>query len=348
MVIAEFYTGEALNILTKLCKTPRHIEKYRLVVTSPPYYGHRHYGTSKDELGHEKEPQSYIDKLTLIFTKIRDLLTDNGTLWIVIGDTRRLGSKLMIPHKLAVSLVNQNYFFKDDVIWYKKNFISGGSSNNLSQAYEYVLFFSKHKHCYTNIDRIRTLGNEVLEAKNKTPPKRLIQFKSCRPNRTKIAEIRSEINRADADTPFSALPTTEEISLAFGYDPEKYCPTCYRKFKRHATRKRIGDHRHYPIFAVCNPLGKNPGNVWEISTKAHHGSEHFAIYPEDLVDNIVKYCTNQTDWVLDPFMGRGTTGIVCSSLGRNFTGIDLYQKNVRLSKTNIQIKNSLLKDRANT
>ena len=50
------------------------------------------------------------------------------------------------------------------------------------------------------------------------------------------------------------------------------------KFMWHATRKRIGDHSHYPIFAVCNSNGKNPGNVWEVSTKAHYGNEHFAIF----------------------------------------------------------------------
>lgn len=38
--------------------------------------------------------------------------------------------------------------------------------------------------------------------------------------------------------------------------------------------RRIGDHRHYPIFAVRNPNGKNPSNVWEIATKAHFGNEH--------------------------------------------------------------------------
>src|SRR5215510_13165977 len=119
MAIAEFYTGEALKVLSKLCKSPRNLGRYRLVVTSPPYYGHRHYGTNEAELGHESDPQLYIDKLTLIFTKIRDLITEDGTLWIVIGDTRRQGSKLMIPHRLALSLVNHGYFFKDDIIWYK-------------------------------------------------------------------------------------------------------------------------------------------------------------------------------------------------------------------------------------
>lgn len=77
-----------------------------------------------------------------------------------------------------------------------------------------------------------------------------------------------------------------------GFDPEKYCPTCYRKFKRHATRKRTGDHKHYPIFAVCNPTGKNPGNVWEISTKAHYGNEHFAIDKFNIIDILKRFSIN--------------------------------------------------------
>ena len=96
---------------------------------------------------------------------------------------------------------------------------------------------------------------------------------------------------------FEDLPTTSEIAVAYGYDPEKYCPTCYRKFKRHATRKRIGDHKHYPIFAVCSPLGKNPTNVWEIATKAHYGNEHFAIFPEELIIRIINFATEKGDWV---------------------------------------------------
>jgi DNA modification methylase len=80
---------------------------------------------------------------------------------------------------------------------------------------------------------------------------------------------------------------------------------------------------------------KNPGNVWEISTKAHYGNEHFAIYPEDLIARIINFVTQKGDWVLDPFMGRGTTGIVSTILGRNFTGIDLYPENVAKAEQNI-------------
>ena len=184
---------------------------------------------------------------------------------------------------------------------------------------------------------IRVMGNEARERRIKTPPQNKMQHEPLKQDKGKIDKIKEIIHHSKPDTAFEELPTTSEIARAYGYDPEKYCPTCYRKFKRHATRKRIGDHKHYPIFAVCNPIGKNPGNVWEIPTKAHHGNEHFAIFPEDLVKTIVKFCTEKNDWVLDPFMGRGTSAIVCSLLERNFTGIELYSENVKLSKLNVDL-----------
>jgi site-specific DNA-methyltransferase (adenine-specific) len=81
--------------------------------------------------------------------------------------------------------------------------------------------------------------------------------------------------------------------------------------------------------------GKNPGNVWDISTKAHRGNEHFAIFPEELVERIVKFATQEGDWVMDPFSGRGTTGIICKKLKRRFVGVDLYPYNISLSKKNV-------------
>jgi site-specific DNA-methyltransferase (adenine-specific) len=243
--------------------------------------------------------------------------------------------KLMIPHRLALKLTDMGYTFREDVIWYKKNNVSSSSKENLSQSYEYILFLSKNEKSYTNMNAIRVRGNEAREGRNKTPPPHLVQHEPIGANKEKIAKLTEIIHNSTADTPFEDLPSTSEIALAFGYNPEKYCPTCYRKFKRHATRKRIGDHKHYPIFAVCNPTGKNPGNVWEISTKAHYGNEHFAIFPEDLVARIVNFASEKGDWILDPFTGRGTTGIVCALTGRNFTGIELYDKNVATAKKNI-------------
>jgi DNA modification methylase len=330
------HQGDSSKVLQKLADDPNERGKYRLVITSPPYYGHRRYGkNSVEEVGQERTDQQFIERLAEIFVSCRELLTNDGSLWIVIGDTRRNMQKLMIPHRLALKLVEKGYTFREDVIWYKKNNVSSSSKENFAQAYEFILFLSKNEKSYANLDLIRVRGNEAREGRNKTPPQQLLQYQPINPDKEKIARLEEVIHNARPDTPFNELPLTSEISWAYGYDPEKYCPTCYRKFKRHATRKRIGDHKHYPIFAVCNPTGKNPGNVWEISTKAHYGNEHFAIFPEDLVARIINFGSEKGDWVLDPFMGRGTTGVVCALTGRNFAGIDLYPENVEKCRENI-------------
>jgi len=54
-----------------------------------------------------------------------------------------------------------------------------------------------------------------------------------------------------------------------------------------------------------------------------------------LVSRILKFAKEKGDWVLDPFVGRGTTGIACTSLERNFTGINLYEENVVKAHQNI-------------
>ncbi|MEO9363864.1 MAG: site-specific DNA-methyltransferase [Nitrososphaera sp.] len=308
---------------------------FQAIITSPPYFCHRHYGPDGGEIGQERDVEKYLDALEGVFVACKRLLSEDGSLWIVIGDTRRRKEKLRVPHRLAERLARAGYRFREDIIWYKKNNISSSSRDNFSQAYEYVLFFSKSARSYADLDAVRVQGNEAVEGRNRVPPREMVQFAPENADRREIERIARIIHGATAKTPISELPSTSEIARAYGYDPEKFCPTCYRKFKRHATRRRIGDHRHYPIFAVCNPNGKNPSNVWEIATRAHYGNEHFAIFPEELVEKIILFATKKGDSVLDPFCGRGTTGIAAVSLGRRFTGIDLYWENVDRATKNI-------------
>lgn len=321
----EVLQGDAREVARRLL--PRD-GRFRAIITSPPYFGHRHYGSDESEIGREDDVERYLDSLTDVFSACRDLLADDGSLWVVIGDTRRRKEKLRVPHRLVERLVRSGYRFREDIVWYKKNNVSSSARDNFTQAYEFVLFFSKGDKSYTDLDAVRVMGNEAAEGRNRRPPPGKVQYEPENPDRKEIARIAAIIHGASPSTPISELPSTSEIARAYGYDPEKFCPTCWRKFKRHATRRRIGDHRHYPIFAVCNPHGKNPANVWEIATKAHYGNEHFAIFPEELVKKVILFATKKGDWVLDPFAGRGTTGIAAISLGRRFVGIDLYRENV--------------------
>lgn len=80
----------------------------------------------------------------------------------------------------------------------------------------------------------------------------------------------------------------------------------------------------------CNPLGKNPSDVW-LFPKVTSGSdraspertEHPAQFPVAVIERIIKSCSNAGDVVLDPFMGSGTTALVAVQLGRPVLGFEL-------------------------
>lgn len=82
----------------------------------------------------------------------------------------------------------------------------------------------------------------------------------------------------------------------------------------------------------CNPLGKNPSDVWQIakvtSGKNRASKErvgHPAQFPSEMISRIIKASSNVGDLVLDPFMGSGTTAFVAKSLGRRCIGFEVRE-----------------------
>ena len=66
---------------------PTITEPVKMCVTSPPYYGLRNYGDEENQIGMEESPEKYIEQLVEVFRSVRDVLTDDGILWVNIGDT---------------------------------------------------------------------------------------------------------------------------------------------------------------------------------------------------------------------------------------------------------------------
>ena len=128
----------------------------RMCVTSPPYYGLRDYGGEKNQIGQEESPEEYVKQMVEVFRLVRDVLTDDGTLWLNIGDsyynyrsdgnypkqtvskTRQdlpqstpvRGNKLEglkskdligIPWMLAFALRADGWYLRQDIIWHKPN-----------------------------------------------------------------------------------------------------------------------------------------------------------------------------------------------------------------------------------
>lgn len=75
----------------------------------------------------------------------------------------------------------------------------------------------------------------------------------------------------------------------------------------------------------CNPLGKNPGDVWIIpNVKANHveKTDHPCQFPVELIERFVLSMTNEDDWVIDPFLGSGTTLIAALRHNRKSAGAE--------------------------
>ncbi|MBN1275770.1 site-specific DNA-methyltransferase [Candidatus Woesearchaeota archaeon] len=95
--------------------------------------------------------------------------------------------------------------------------------------------------------------------------------------------------------------------------------------------------------------GRNPTDVWFFNrvnnmTKKKLGiTEHPCIYPVDMIERIIKMSSNKGDWVLDPFVGSGTTLLAAKKLGRNSIGIDLDKKYCEMTRNRLK-KESNLKD----
>ena len=71
---------------------------------------------------------------------------------------------------------------------------------------------------------------------------------------------------------------------------------------------------------------KRKRDVWEVSTNTYRMDEHFAMYPEKLIEPCILAGSKAGDIVLDPFFGSGTTGAVAKRLGREYIGIELKPK----------------------
>jgi adenine-specific DNA-methyltransferase len=89
----------------------------------------------------------------------------------------------------------------------------------------------------------------------------------------------------------------------------------------------------------CNPFGKNPGDLWVIpNVKSNHVEKtgHPCQFPVELVERLVLSLTNGGDWVLDPFLGTGTTIVAAIRHGRRGVGADTVPSYVKLARQRIQ------------
>ena len=150
------------------------------IVTSPPFYGQRDYEVD-GQIGLEPHPSEFISTLADVFDDAAEVLADNGSLWVNIGDTywsgkgehksgeakqsaRRFGIRpqdkkgdgkwcvpkqlLLIPHRLAIEMQDRQWLVRNDNVWVKPNPIPDQVRDRCSMSHEYVFHFVKERWYY--------------------------------------------------------------------------------------------------------------------------------------------------------------------------------------------------------
>jgi site-specific DNA-methyltransferase (adenine-specific) len=266
---------------------------FQVIITSPPYFGHRNYSNNENimEIGQESNMEDYISNLVSLFRELRNKLKPNGLLWLNLGDTYRKKSLLGIPWRVALSLQDDGWILRSDIIWHKPNAMPSSIKDRPTTDHEYIFMFAKNHEYYYDADAIRE------------------------PHVTFTDKSKMKGGRNH----FGKINGTPEVG-------------------KNAGCNNLHSGRWDQAF---NPKGRNKRTVWEIPLSKFR-DVHFAVYPEKLVEICLLASTKEKDFVLDPFTGSGTTGVVACKFGRQFIGIELVDKYQMMAQKRIDECNSQL------
>jgi len=175
------FEGDALHVLHIL---PSNF--VQCVVTSPPYWGLRDYHID-GQIGLESTLQQFINHLVTIFSEIKRVLRDDGTLWLNIGDGYTSGNRGYravdkknparamtvrpdtpeglkpkdlqgIPWRLAFALQDDGWYLRSDIVWHKPNAMPESVKDRPTRAHEYLFMLTKSERYLYNYDTVKEVG----------------------------------------------------------------------------------------------------------------------------------------------------------------------------------------------
>lgn len=172
------YQGDALQVLQRL---PACLA--RAAVTSPPYWGLRDYG-AENQLGSEDDVADYVSRLVSILRQLRRVLTEDGTLWLNIGDCYTSGGRTWrapdkksparamdyraptpdglkpkdlvgVPWRVAMALQDDGWYLRSDIIWHKPNALPESVKDRPTRAHEYIFLLSKCEQYFYDYEAVQ-------------------------------------------------------------------------------------------------------------------------------------------------------------------------------------------------
>ena len=299
--------------------------KAQMCVTSPPYFNLRDYG-HEGQIGLEHTPEEYIAAMVEVFRCVRDVLADDGTLWVNIGDSyagagysnhKNTGGALLadggkqrhlsgtgfknkdligIPWMLAFALRADGWYLRQDIIWHKPNPMPESVRDRCTKAHEYIFLLSKSEKYFIDPDGLKEPAVKGAAGS---------EFHTGKTGEHQLGRASTKPRRAgNINPPKGAVAYSEGDEF-------------------HRTKVGLLGYAQRTREMPDEALGKrNRRSVWTVATRPYKGA-HFATFPPALIEPCILAGSRPGDIVLDPFMGSGTTAAVALQHGRQYLGCEL-------------------------
>ena len=301
-----------------------------LVITSPPYYKQRDYCELADEIGNEETVEEYIENLMKVFHECVRVTKPEGNIVFNLGDKRdNSGGLLMVPYRFAIEVLRREPVRLTHIItWVKLNPTPRQFKRRLVSSTEPFFHFTKSDDYYFDLDNFmkvlhrkrrrnevsnrlgaryfELLENAPLSEDEKQKAKEELKKVIREVREGKIASFRMKIRGIHAP--------------AFG--------------GQEGGRKIQLEKQGFTIIRIHGDAMKR--DVIECHTETIKGCKHLAIYPEFIVQELIKLLSPKDGIVLDPFIGSGTTAAVAKRLGRRFIGIDINSEYCKYAEERVK------------
>lgn len=280
--------------------------KAQTCVTSPPYFGLRDYG-HEGQIGLEETPEEYIEAMVEVFRCVWDVLEDDGTLWLNIGDSYVHSQPGRNRNGTGGQIVRgEMYCTKNNegASNVGKKLLEVGLKNKDLIGIPWMLAFAlRADGWYLRQDIIWHKPNPMPES---------VQDRCTKAHEYIFLMSKSQKYYYDADAiKDDSINTAEEQEAK-------------RNKIEHKGQRDNGDMRHTTSGFTKTGIyeKRNKRSVWTVTTKPYAGA-HFAVFPSDLIEPCILAGAPAGGIVLDPFMGSGTTAQVAQHLGRQYIGCEL-------------------------
>ena len=298
----------------------------QLVITSPPYFQQRDYGSG---MGNEKNVNEYIEILLCLFRECVRVLTDDGNIVFNIGDKYQNSNLLLVPYRFALAAMDTGGVrLVNEITWVKKNPTPRQFSRRLVSSTEPFFHFAKSDRYFYN--------PKAFLAKTHAPPS------PKKKNGTNVGQKYFQlIDKSELSDAEKTLARTELAQVIQEV----------KSGKTHSFRMKIRGIHAAPFggqeggrtsqlrnkgFTIIRIHGNKlkrdviktddvieTSDMIETPVATLKGNKHPAIYPVEVVEEFLHLLTPTGALVLDPFMGAGSTAVACKKLGRHYIGYDI-------------------------